>query len=306
MPNVAILLCTFNGARFLPAQLSSFADQTWQDWCVFASDDGSTDETTAILSQYQKKFGSPRLQIRNGPRQGFVTNFLSLVCDPSIAADYYAYSDQDDIWESEKLSRAIGLLKTIPNHIPAVFGSRTRLIDEDGRECGFSPLFRRKPDFRNALVQNIAGGNTMVFNATAREHLMAGGVGLGLPGHDWWTYLVTTAVGGQMHYDPTPLVRYRVHPGNIVGSNAGLLNRARRLHMVVRGRFRHWIDLNINALKPLRDRMTPQNRALFDLFCEARDRPFVGRQIGLLKTGIYRQTLLGKLGLIVASCLKKI
>jgi glycosyltransferase involved in cell wall biosynthesis len=306
MPNVAILLCTFNGARFLPAQLSSFADQTWQDWCVFASDDGSTDETTAILSQYQKKFGSPRLQIRNGPRQGFVTNFLSLVCDPSIAADYYAYSDQDDIWESEKLSRAIGLLETIPHHMPAVFGSRTRLIDEDGRECGFSPLFRHKPDFRNALVQNIAGGNTMVFNAAAREHLMAGGIGLGLPGHDWWTYLVTTAVGGQVHYDPTPLVRYRMHPENIVGSNAGLLNRARRLRMVVRGRYRHWIDLNINALKPLRDRMTPQNRALFDLFCEARDRPFVGRQIGLLKTGIYRQTLLGKLGLILASWLKKI
>ena len=115
MPNVAILLCTFNGARFLPAQLSSFADQTWQDWRVFASDDGSSDETVTILSQYQKQFGSPRMHIRNGPRQGFVTNFLSLVCDPSIAADYYAYSDQDDIWESEKLSRAIGLLKTIPS-----------------------------------------------------------------------------------------------------------------------------------------------------------------------------------------------
>jgi hypothetical protein len=52
--------------------------------------------------------------------------------------------------------------------------------------------------------------------------------------------------------------------------------------------------------------MTPQNRALFDLFCDARDRPFFGRQIGLLKTGIYRQTLLGKLGLILASWLKKI
>jgi glycosyltransferase involved in cell wall biosynthesis len=306
MSNVAILLCTFNGARFLPSQLSSYTDQTWHDWRLFASDDGSSDDTATILTQYQKTIGSNRMQIRTGPRRGFVINFLSLICDPSIDADYYAYSDQDDIWEPDKLARAIDVLQKVPAHIPAVFGSRTRLIRDDGQEFGLSPLFRHKPEFRNALVQNIAGGNTMVLNAAAREHLMAGGSGLSLPGHDWWTYLVTTAVGGHVHYDPTPLVKYRVHPGNIMGSNAGLTNHARRLNMVARGRFRQWIDLNIGALKPLRSRMTPENQALFDLFCEARDRSFISRQVGLLKTGIYRQTPLGNAGLIVASLLKKL
>jgi len=246
------------------------------------------------------------MQIRSGPRSGFVTNFLSLVCDPSIDADYYAYSDQDDIWEPEKLARAIDTLEKVPAHIPAIFGSRTRLIRDDGREFGLSPLFRHKPEFRNALVQSIAGGNTMVINAAAREHLMAGGARLNLPGHDWWTYLVTTAVGGQVHYDPTPLVKYRVHPGNIMGSNAGALNHARRLHMVALGRYRQWIDLNVTALKPLRGRMTPENQALFDLFCDARSRSLIGRQIGLLKTGIYRQTPLGNVGLVIASLLKKL
>jgi glycosyltransferase involved in cell wall biosynthesis len=306
MSNVAILLCTYNGARFLPAQLSSFGDQTWRDWRLFASDDGSKDETQAILSQYEKRLGSARVQIRSGPRQGFVINFLSLVCDPTIEADYFAYSDQDDIWEPEKLARAVDVLQQIPAHIPAVFGSRTRLIDDDGRDVGVSPLFPYKPEFRNALVQSIAGGNTMVLNAAAREHLIAGGARLDLPGHDWWTYLVTTAVGGQVHYEPTPLVKYRVHPGNIMGSNAGVANHAHRLHMVARGRFREWIDHNIAALKPLRGRMTPENREVFDLFCEARDRPFFGRQIGLLKSGIYRQTTLGNFGLVAASLLKKI
>jgi len=304
MPSVAILLCTFNGGRFLPAQLASFADQTWHDWRLFASDDGSKDDTLSTLSGYQQTFGPERMQVRNGPRQGFVVNFLSLVCDPSISADYFAYSDQDDVWEPEKLARAIEVLQQIPSHIPAMFGSRTRLIDYDGRVFGLSPLFPHKPGFRNALVQSIAGGNTMVFNAAAREHLIAGGARLDLPGHDWWTYLVTTAVGGHVHYEPTPLVRYRVHPGNVMGSNAGFLNHAHRLQMVARGRFREWIDHNIAALKPLRSRMTPENRAAFDLFCDARNRPFIGRQIGLLQTGIYRQTALGNLGLIAASLLK--
>jgi glycosyltransferase involved in cell wall biosynthesis len=306
MPNVAILLCTYNGARFLPVQLSSFDDQTWRDWRLIASDDGSKDETGPILSQYQKTLGPDRVQIRSGPQQGFVINFLNLVCDPSIEADYFAYSDQDDIWEPEKLASAIEVLQQTPAHIPAVFGSRTRLIDDDGKVFGLSPLFRHKPGFRNALVQSIAGGNTMVLNAAAREQLMAGGARLNLPGHDWWTYLVTAAVGGRIHYEPRPLVKYRVHPGNVMGSNAGLANHAHRLQLVARGRFREWIDQNIAALKPLRSRMTPENQALFDLFCESRDRSFLGRQIGLLKTGIHRQTLLGNLGLVGASLLKKL
>jgi hypothetical protein len=233
-------------------------------------------------------------------------NFLSLICDSAIQADYYAYSDQDDIWEPGKLTRAVEVLQKIPTHIPAVYGSRTRLIDHTGHEFGLSPLFRYKPEFRNALVQNIAGGNTMVLNAAARENLMAGGSALHLPGHDWWTYLATTAVGGHVHYDPTPFVKYRVHHGNIMGSNAGPINHARRLHMVARGRFRQWIDLNIAALRPLRGRMTPENQELFDLFCKARDRSFIGRQIDLLKTGIYRQTPLGNVGLILAALLKKL
>ena len=78
MSSVGILLCTFIGARFLPDQLSSFADQTWRNWSAFASDDGSTDETVATLSQYQEALGSSRVQIRNGPEQGLLPTSLVL------------------------------------------------------------------------------------------------------------------------------------------------------------------------------------------------------------------------------------
>ncbi len=142
---------------------------------MIASDDGSTDATAAILSDFLDRFGSLQVKICNGPKRGFVANFLSLACDRSIAADYYAFSDQDDVWEPQKLSRAVTWLETIAPNVPAMFCSRTRLIDEDGQECGFSPLFRRKPAFRNALVQSIAGGNTIVFNDAARQLLMSCG-----------------------------------------------------------------------------------------------------------------------------------
>ncbi|MFZ0606575.1 MAG: glycosyltransferase family 2 protein [Xanthobacteraceae bacterium] len=306
MPGVAILLCTFNGAKFLPAQLASYEDQKLSNWRVFASDDGSTDGTLTLLSNYQSNLGEDRVDIRNGPRKGFVANFLSLVCNQSITADYYAYSDQDDVWNSEKLLCAVDWLQQQPDGVPAMYCGRTRLIDDHGRVCGFSPLFRQKPGFRNALVQSIAGGNTIVFNNAARELLIYCGPSVQVPSHDWWTYLLTGAVGGNVFYDPVPQVGYRVHSDNVVGSNVGWINRIRRIRTLATGGLMRWTDLNVAALKPFRLRMTSHNRAVFDLFIESRQRGFIGRPFGFLGTGVYRQTTLGNLGLALAILARKI
>ena len=118
MPSVAILLCTFNGARFLPAQLSSLARQRFSNWRLFVSDDGSTDETLSLISKYQREETGVSVAVRDGPRRGLVRNFLGLACDLSISADYFAFSDQDDIWEPDKLSRAIEWLQSIPAKRP--------------------------------------------------------------------------------------------------------------------------------------------------------------------------------------------
>jgi glycosyltransferase involved in cell wall biosynthesis len=306
MSAVTILLCTYNGARFLPPQLASFEGQDFTGWRLVASDDGSTDDTIAILQRFQTRLGPERVEIRAGPRQGFVANFLSLACDRSVKSDYYAFSDQDDVWEPQKLSRALAQLGALPADEPALYCSRTRLIDEEGRYCGFSPLFQRQPSFRNALVQSIGGGNTMVFNNAVRDLFLLGGQRRQVAAHDWWAYLLTAAVGGHVIYDPEPRVRYRLHPGNIVGSNVGFLNHARRLNMISKRRFSHWMDLNTEALKPVEPHMTEENRRVFQMFCDARKQHVLGRTIGLLRAGIYRQTALGDFGLIVASLMGRI
>ena len=84
---VAILMGTMNGARFLPEQLDSLAAQAHQNWFLIASDDGSTDDTLRILQAYQAKWPTGKLIIREGSKQGFCANFLSIACDPSIKAD---------------------------------------------------------------------------------------------------------------------------------------------------------------------------------------------------------------------------
>jgi len=99
---VAILLCTYHGQRYLAEQLDSFAAQSHSNWEVWASDDGYEDYTHGILEAYQQKWSNGRLSIHFGPAEGFAANFLSLTCKARIDADYYAFSDQDDIWETNR------------------------------------------------------------------------------------------------------------------------------------------------------------------------------------------------------------
>jgi glycosyltransferase involved in cell wall biosynthesis len=306
MSSVAILLCTFNGARFLPAQLSSLANQTFSNWRLFVSDDGSTDETLAVVAQCKDRLGTAPVSTRSGPQQGFVRNFLSLACDTSITSDYFAYGDQDDVWEPAKLARAVAWLDTRPRHVPAMYCSRTMLIDQDGRACGYSRAYRRTPSFRNALVQSLASGNTIVFNQAAQALLIAAGSTAKVPSHDWWTYLLITGAGGEVYYDQIPQVRYRMHGENVIGTNAGARNRIHRLQLLWGGRFQSWSEMHVAALQPFRPHLTPENRALFDLFCESRKRGFFGRLIGFRKSGVYRQTFLDDLGLVVAVWARKI
>ena len=87
---VAILLCTYNGERYLHEQLASFQAQTHVNWEVWASDDGSSDSTLTLLEAYKQKWPSEKLSIVRGPAKGFAANILSLTCKPEIEADYYA------------------------------------------------------------------------------------------------------------------------------------------------------------------------------------------------------------------------
>src|SRR6266478_10074439 len=185
-PTVTILLCTLNGERFLAEQLASLELQTFKNWKLIASDDGSWDRTKSILVAFQKSCQPGKVEIIDGPRRGATANFLFQACAENLVSEYYAFCDQDDVWDADKLARAINVLEQTESSIPALYGSRTRLIDEAGNEIGFSPLFHRKPEFRSALVQSIAGGNTMVFNQKARKLVVFCGADVDVPSHDWW------------------------------------------------------------------------------------------------------------------------
>lgn len=303
-PKVAILLGTFRGQQYLAEQLDSFAAQTYSNWEVWASDDGSTDDTLKILEGFKAQWPAGRLSIQAGPGKGFVANFLALTCNAGIQAEYYAYSDQDDIWDADKLERALQWLEGVPAGVPALYCARTRLVDSNNREIGFSAPFGN-PRFANALVQSIAGGNTMVFNNAARTLLQKAGPQLAVVYHDWWAYLAVSACGGTIFFDPTPTLRYRQHGGNLVGMNSSWAARWQRMRKLWQGQHRTWNENNIAALRMLEDQLTPDNREILNHFAKAREKGFISRLVHLWRSGVSRQTRLGNIALFAAVIFRK-
>ncbi|MCY1400449.1 Glycosyl transferase family 2 [compost metagenome] len=304
--HVAILLSTYNGAAFLAEQLDSLVQQTHKQWTIYASDDGSSDATLDILCSYRDRLGCDRLVILNGPRHGFAANFLSLLRCGQIQAPYFAFCDQDDLWTSERLEVGINWMRAVPTEMPALFCSRTQLIDEHGVPIGYSPLFSKPPCFENALVQSIAGGNTMLLNGAARDLLRQTPDDAHIISHDWWAYILVSGCGGAVAYNKEPTIRYRQHGNNIIGSNSSFQDRLVRIRKMLGGTFRDWNDANLKAISYFRNRLTRENRKTLELFEQSRRAGLPTRLRLIHQSGVHRQTLPGTLGLAAAAVLQRL
>lgn len=293
-PSVEILMGTKNGAQWLDAQLRSIAAQQGVRWRLVASDDGSSDGTRQVLD----RFASHRrntVRITTGPGQGAAKNFLSMLRAPSGDAAFTALSDQDDIWRQNRLLRAIRALGDPADHRPRLYASRTWELGETGGQR----LSRRHPlppSFRNALLQNILPGNTMVMNRAAREVIRRADTGAtGVPFHDWWIYLLLTGAGGQVIFDDRPGLWYRQHRSNLLGANTRPLASVSRARMVLSGIYAGWLSMNVRALKANTRALTPAAQTTLDKFSDALAQGRIGRVKGMVEAGVHRQTRTGTL-----------
>ncbi|WP_335747375.1 glycosyltransferase [Sulfitobacter sp.] len=285
-------MAVYNGADHLDEQLESFAAQTHTDWQLLASDDASRDGSRVVIERFAGTAG--HTVCLDGPALGGTENFMSLIrAMPAHAPDgsWLAFSDQDDVWLPDRLQRGIAALqKTAPDQ-PALYCSRTWITNETLGERRLS-VPRPKPlGFRNALVQNVASGNTILLNAAAARLVQDAASEATCPVvHDWWVYQLVSGAGGVLVHGDTPSLLYRQHEVNQIGANDTIRAKILRMAMLLSGTFRDWNDVNIAVLGRSAHRLTPQNRQLLEAFDALRGKGLVGRLKGLKRLGLYRQS----------------
>jgi len=298
-------MCTYNGQDYVEDQVRSIIDQTYKNLNLVISDDGSTDKTIETIRSIAA--GSAQtITVRSGPGQGFAKNFLSLATDPSIHGDYFAFSDQDDVWAPEKLQAAIqNIAANEVTSKPYLYCGRTVYADARMNPLGASKVMSRGPSFENSLVQSIAGGNTMVFNKEAKKIIERIGV-VDVPSHDWWLYQLVTGHGGTVYYDTRPYVYYRQHDTALIGGNTSVSSKVRRFRRLLDGHFHDWMDMNICALEKTKGTLTDHARHTLHRFSLARASGPVDRLLICSKSGVFRQSLLETILMSLACLLKKL
>lgn len=304
---VAIILGYYNGNKYLSEQLRSIFDQSYSNFKVFISDDCSKSEVDIeSLNLSSSETEKVYLGIRSN-NVGFTQNFLDALGSVDGAFEYFAFSDQDDVWDPSKIQRALTVLQQSPTDKPAIYCARTTAWDETCQvELGSSTLFDKPPSFANALVQSIGGGNTMVFNKAARDLIVASSADVEVVSHDWWCYQILSGAGGFVYYDPISCLKYRQHSDNIVGINSGWSARFVRILGLLKGKYRIWNDVNGAALVKNKDLLTSDNQECLDNFMAARQSDLIKRFFLFRRSGIYRQTLMGNLGLLLALLTNKV
>jgi glycosyltransferase involved in cell wall biosynthesis len=298
-PRVCILLCTYNGERYLNQQIESIMQQEFSNWVICASDDGSVDSTKSILKKYQDRIGKDKFHIFDGPKRGYPYNFKFAATALKQHFDYYAFCDQDDIWLPHKLDVGTKALTSLQNasyvtSMPMLYASVTNIVDGNNLFLRCSSI-RRAPSFAHSLVENISGGNTMVFNRALWELFIGLPNHLELISHDWMAYQLVAGAGGIVHYDTTPSINYRQHSDNKLGTKFSLKGKVDRLFRFLKLEYKREIDINIGALITQVKYFTPSNQVLLRRFKAFRQGGIVRRLLYMIDTQFIRTSFIENL-----------
>ncbi len=221
---VDILMATYNGEKFIRQQIESIIKQTFIEWNLYIHDDGSTDNTIAII----KSFDDERIHfIEDDHHFGSSSlNFLHLT--NYVKSDYFFFSDQDDFWLPIKLQKTLSFIKQIENGekmIPACVGTDLKIVDSrlsviSESFYDYSKLLN-DADFNSLLIENDFTGCTMCMNRAVVPYLktLKNEEFSKILQHDWLVALICAADGKVAQLKEQTML-YRQHQNNAVGANA--------------------------------------------------------------------------------------
>ena len=205
-PTVLVLLSTYNGEQYLLEQIESIFQQKGVIPSIMVRDDGSSDGTIRLLEECENKF--ERISYSVGENIGYKASFMHLIYDSPSTYDYYALSDQDDVWIKDKLISAVDYLKE-DSDIPALYYSYMTQVDEKLNKLDEQQPYHYPEPKPKILFQNFVQGSTIVFNRELLDKIKQ----YRLPdssniAQDIWLPIVATYFG-KIFYDTKSHILYR-------------------------------------------------------------------------------------------------
>ncbi|HEM6556897.1 TPA: glycosyltransferase family 2 protein [Streptococcus suis] len=284
---VNILMSTYNGQQFLAEQIRSIQEQSYADWTLFIRDDGSSDNTKEILKDFERQ--DSRIHIIDSDKSdnlGVIKSFHKLVNHDR--ADYYFFSDQDDVWLPNKLELSLNEAQNYPANLPLMVYMDLKVVNQDLEIMTESMVKSQSHHANTELVQEltentVTGGVAMINHTLAEMWQETDDILM----HDWYLALLASAFGNLVFIDQ-PGELYRQHSDNVLG--------ARTLSK----RFKKWIrphilfavywDLIKNSQKQARHLLqmplSQSNRELIEAFVTIMDKPMLERFRILRKYGL--------------------
>lgn len=222
MFSVAVLLATYNGEKYISAQLESLVNQSYKNFVCYIHDDGSTDQTVSICKEFCSRHREQFVFLDYPKTGGAKNNFFSLM--KHVEADYIFFCDQDDYWLPEKIHKMVeavcnaqkGMNGCLVYSDLKVADERLKVTDESFYRL--THVRTKSIDYKNSLVKGFIPGCSMMIDKIllnkANQYRNIQNVKM----HDWWIVIVACLTGANVVYVPESLVLYRQHSNNTIGA----------------------------------------------------------------------------------------
>lgn len=219
---VHIVCAVFNGAAYLAQFISSLRQQTVPNWLLWLRDDGSTDDSAAVMAQLAAEDERIRVLHSAAAKLGVVGSFNWLLQQVPAAARYIMFADQDDVWLPVKIEYSLSamILGEESYHGPLLVHTDMAVVNEDLTEIHpsfwhFAHLDPEPATLQRLAVHNVVTGATVMINRPLRE--LVRDIPPEAAMHDAWIACVASAFGRIMAV-ATPTMLYRQHPANAIGA----------------------------------------------------------------------------------------
>lgn len=230
-PSICVVMSTYNGEKYVAQQMDSIlAQDVDADLQVRVRDDGSSDGTLAVLRRYET---NPKVSIIAGKNLGYVDSFFECLSS-APSCDYYAFSDQDDIWLPNKLSRALEKLVNTSYNGPLLYASELQYCDEYCKKATKSHLNQIGVNAQDMLYEVICSGNTQVFNKELAQLACSHGWS-GVFAHDWWFALVASFFGKVVFDEQTEILYRRLNENTSPSGMSGIRLMRYRIKKILGG-----------------------------------------------------------------------